>query len=572
MIWWFAASAWAGTLSGTVTDLEGEPIAGVFLAAYDGALRQGESVGPTGIDGRFSVELEPGLFRLRVVPGMAINHVESWFPGDTEDVCQARVLEVPGEGRVQADIALAPGVSVSGVVLDDAAQVVVGARVSGRPALGASPIQTRQAVSGTDGAFEVRGLSPDRAWALRIQTDLHPNQWFPGEMDALLARSITGEEGEAFDVGSSALLPGIAVSGAVSGPDGALDNAVVSVFSGGQIRTTRSDGAGAYRVVGLPPGDITAWVDAESHSRAYWPDSPVPGDRFPVPDQGATVPDFDVLAPFEAVVNGTLTADLPLDGAGVLWVHESGRVGLGAPVASDGRFEVREVPPGRWNLAVSAEEQGFLGGLILDEDEQAAVWNVEAGQTIEVQAALTPAVGLSGTVYDEAGEPFYNALVTARSRDTDQRFTARTDEQGLWSIVGLPGGDTWDLFAEGDPPCPGDLDHVRFYYPQTPDPEAKVGVALAAGARLQWDVSLPEDSDRDQMADTWERENGLDVGVMDARDDPDGDGLINLIEYWEDIDPFDPQGGACSGCSTGGPAWWVWLGLPALVVGRRRRA
>lgn len=44
-------------------------------------------------------------------------------------------------------------------------------------------------------------------------------------------------------------------------------------------------------------------------------------------------------------------------------------------------------------------------------------------------------------------------------------------------------------------------------------------------------ASVPADTDNDNMADSWETANGLNVGVNDAFDDFDSDGYLNIEEY-----------------------------------------
>jgi fibronectin type 3 domain-containing protein len=66
------------------------------------------------------------------------------------------------------------------------------------------------------------------------------------------------------------------------------------------------------------------------------------------------------------------------------------------------------------------------------------------------------------------------------------------------------------------------------------DPENKVSKAYCA-------IAVKVDSDHDRMADDWERQHGLIVGVDDSLCDPDHDGLVNADEYFYRTDPHNPD-------------------------------
>ena len=65
-----------------------------------------------------------------------------------------------------------------------------------------------------------------------------------------------------------------------------------------------------------------------------------------------------------------------------------------------------------------------------------------------------------------------------------------------------------------------------------PDPNGFIGVF-----ELEVTAGLVNDVDGDGMDDTWESSHGLNVGVNDAADDPDDDGLSNIQEFAANTDP-----------------------------------
>lgn len=563
------APARAASVSGIVRDGDGEPVAGVYVAVYDKALELVDVAGPTGVDGAFSVAGVPaGTARVRMVPGMALNLVEGWLPGDTLDLCASEPVAIADDGAsVDGLVAtLSPGVAVTGVVRDLAGEPVAGAVVGGAPLVGGNPAQERQALTGSDGSFEVRGLAPELAWTFRIEAEGLPLQRHPGTYDTLGATSVSGAPEELVDIGGADLLPGIRVGGQVRGPDGPLSDVLVSVYSDRLVRVP-TDADGRYLADGLQPGGVIAWAGPEGYGRTFTPDLDRPGPRVDVLEDGAEVLDVDLDLPLEARLEGRLLADADLSEASVLVYNDDLTVGYGGAVAADGSFSVGRLHGGEWLLAMNVAGQGYVSEFAGGTDPVRFEVPDEGVGRAEVE--LRPAVTFEGTVTDEDGEPFYDALVTVISRRTEGAWATRTSLDGAWSVIGLPPDDTYDITVEGDAPCPDvDDDHVRMHHPGTPDPLRKVGIAVRGGDVVRWDITLPLDADRDGMADRWEVEHGLDPSRVDSGSDPDGDGWSNLIEYWEDSDPLVSNAGGCSALPVGSVAWWVLL-LPMWL--RRRR-
>ena len=99
-------------------------------------------------------------------------------------------------------------------------------------------------------------------------------------------------------------------------------------------------------------------------------------------------------------------------------------------------------------------------------------------------------------------------------------------------------------------------------------------MTLKAGQGFTWDVVTGSDDDHDRMADAWEQQYQLIVGVDDGALDPDLDGFSNLEEYWLDTDPntFDEQMPiqGC-GCNTQKSSIVSWFAVLAVVWFKRRR-
>src|SRR3954468_2356785 len=179
--------------------------------------------------------------------------------------------------------------------------------------------------------------------------------------------------------------------------------------------------------------------------------------------------------------------------------------GRTASTNGTGRFEITELPAGRYTL--NASRAGYLG-LSFGQSRPG-----EVGRPIEIAEAqvfanadfvLQRTALVTGHVFDEAGEPLAGANVltlqmrffNGRRRLTPVRGNANTDDTGQYRLSGLEPGDyyvqassreTW----EGDPPAKQMLGFLPTYYPAGPGPSDAHRVRVRAGQEVSSiDISL----------------------------------------------------------------------------------
>ncbi len=182
----------AALLSGTVVDASGRGIAGVELSATEsggfGFFRafgdQEPSLATTDAAGRFEIDRMPiGAWSLLLESD---EHPPARFEGETSR-SRPRALDLRFE--------LKPGSSIAGRVLgvpEDAPDQVVYAMSSGP----SDPFEMREAAVGTDGRFELRGLSEASSFSveLRAKQDESRTGGFP--FAALSAESVVARSGQ----------------------------------------------------------------------------------------------------------------------------------------------------------------------------------------------------------------------------------------------------------------------------------------------------------------------------------------------------------------------------------------
>jgi Carboxypeptidase regulatory-like domain len=166
-----------------------------------------------------------------------------------------------------------------------------------------------------------------------------------------------------------------------------------------------------------------------------------------------------------------------------------------AGTSTDGRYEFRDVPPGRYTLRV--ERSGYLALEYGQRrpGEQGRPLEIADKEVAEKVDFALPRMGvISGRVLDELGEPIAGVTVWAlqtryfqgQRRLVPTGGSARTEETGQYRLLSLPPGDyavmgttreTWPL--DSDPKQI--FGYAPTYFPGTPMPAAAQRVKLGVG-------------------------------------------------------------------------------------------
>ena len=558
------ASAVAGTLSGTVADRDGQPLAGVSVYAYDERLAY--EVATTDTFGVFEMEVPDGRWRVRAIPTQT-NHVERFWPG-VWSYCDATTVD-----DAALDFSLDVGGTLSGVVLDLDEQPIEGAQVvcAGQDTRTANIARAGRSDEG--GAFRCMGLDSDAdgsAYSVQAEVMGWPAQYLGGvyrETDQ--PEAVQVNVGGDTDIGEFVLLDGITVGGVIQGDEGPVPEANVHVYSYGQVVDLVAEQDGSFFAQGLPPGDVVAWASLDGYGLTYAPDNDLPTAVFSA-EEGDHVQQ-DIALPVEGRITGTLVGDGDLSGVTLLAYNHNYTLALGSQAEADGSFAAGRLRPGTWHLYFYAAAEGYLDDFARDDALERMTFTVEEpGQVLDVTIPLRLGAAVEGVVRDDAGQPVYGATVRVEPLDVEEyrARSTRTERDGSYRIQGLvPGSHRVDVSLT--PYCDSDPDVVTLWYPDTPNELDAELLDVEGGDLVQLDWVMPADSDHDDMSDAWEEANGLDVGRDDADEDPDQDGLTNLEEYWMGTDPFeqDVDPTRCGGCS-GSPTVGVWLA--GLLLLRRR--
>ena len=194
----------------------------------------------------------------------------------------------------------------------------------------------------------------------------------------------------------------------------------------------------------------------------------------------------------EGVVVKAATAE-PLKKATVMLRKSEGRdPGKYASTDASGRFEIKDLDPGRYYLHV--HRNGYVDveyGQSTPNGPGTILALAPSQRVRDVTFHLIPAAAIAGHVYDEDGEPVAEAEVQALRYEYEkgQRTLvpagfAQTNDLGEYRLFGLPPGQYYvgASYSPGRVGLPGsEGGYTSTYYPGTTDPSRATPLALRAG-------------------------------------------------------------------------------------------
>lgn len=426
--------AGGATLSGTVTDATGGPVAGarVDAAKISGETRIGRpsdavATTTTGAD---------GTYRMTVSVGQLVVGVSS-----PDYAPQSRHVEVIATGAV-ADFSLVPGGVIEGIVRDERTkELVAGATIDARRDGGGgitfADAGRYRAVSSVDGRFRLIGLRPG-AYGITAR-----------QKKRVTAEPVIVGIGVAEQVTDVELLvgAGLILSGVVVDPDDKpVPKVSVSLNGDGPAFSEDSDEKGEFSFVGLPPGRYFLIPTHEDWSAAGIP---------PIELQNQDITNVKVRVRPAVKVTGHVE---PRQQCTITHEPDAGTFGNDMPMLVAPR---QTEPNGDFSIPTSPMKatltarcpSGAYGAKSIDPrvGDAPIVIDVEGGASI------------AGRVLDGKGQPVAGATVMA-APDGDQRrvlvvngmvtsgVQTMSNARGAYEIVGLaPGPYAMSALDRGRP-------------------------------------------------------------------------------------------------------------------------
>ena len=329
----------------------------------------------------------------------------------------------------EVDLELPAGVMLNGIVVDSVGAPVAGALVEGAPRSRSGVDVEVLATSGPDGRFHVRAAPEDLVVGARAA----------GHCSSPL-QLLHGKTGEPIEVRLQLGAPAGTVNGvvvdtrnrAIAGADVCVGRGSTSQFNlGGFDRAppipalVRTDGAGRFVAVGIPPG--TQPVAARARGKG-----PL---RTTCEVQANLTSTVRIELADGAVIEGIVrdAEGVPVAGAEVEVGEWADFAHYSAVTAADGQFALVDLPAGSLSIRAKHDTAGRA--------EQSVA--TASGSVAHCDIQLSRGIELRGRVVDEQGAPLAGAGIAVLALNLASPWSAHahTDQSGNFVVPSCPSGE-----------------------------------------------------------------------------------------------------------------------------------
>jgi protocatechuate 3,4-dioxygenase beta subunit len=332
---------------------------------------------------------------------------------------------------------------------------------------------TRATLTDVNGRFTIKDVAPG-TYTVFVQAEGYFGATAEADAVARTSKSVRASEAQQADVGVLKLVAGAVISGRISDADGQpVTGATVEALKASYVRdrlaftpvkSTKTDDLGDYRMFWLPPGAYyiraayrsRADGGSDRYARVFFPRIMEEDAAPPVlVRSGAEMSGVDVRVPVTPVTGVTISGEVrggsddDLRVSSIYVVPRDRRVLLvgddvdmfenHAVDMSRGRFEIRNVPPGEYNLfpQVRDREQARTVPIPVDIDKRDLA-NISA--TLEPTFDLTGSVTLDGDANGREVLKDSLQLVGLEWMPGIGPFAANLSDSGEFTAFQLPAG------------------------------------------------------------------------------------------------------------------------------------